>query len=111
MKTFAQYSTTILTGDSGDDYIFEIHALDADLDAIAAVYAVTRTEDDEHVVLYLGHTGDLSDRFDGHHKSECFDDNEADCLCLHRDENKRSRLRKEADLMIRYRPMCNGPKW
>jgi hypothetical protein len=111
MKTFAQYSTTTLTGDSGDEYVFEVNALDADLDAVGAVYAITRMEGDEHVVLYIGHTGNLSDRFTGHHKSECFDDNEVDCLCLHRDGNKRSRLRKETDLMIRYRPTCNGPKW
>jgi predicted GIY-YIG superfamily endonuclease len=102
---------TTLTGDSGDEYVFEVHALGADLDAVGAVYAVTRKEGNEHVVLYVGHTGDLSDRFNNHQKSECFDDNEADCLCVHRDGNKKSRLKKESDLMSRYRPTCNGPKW
>jgi hypothetical protein len=126
MKTFIQFSTitltgnsgedsttttTTLTGDSGDEYDFEVTALGADLDPVGAVYAITRMEGGEHVVLYIGHTGDLSDRFSDHHKSECFDDNDADYLCVHRDGDKESRLKKESDLMSRYRPTCNGPRW
>jgi hypothetical protein len=116
MLTFKEYITesnpritTILTGDFGKEYVFEVHALDADLHG-GAVYAVTRWEEDEHVLLYLGQTGELENRFDGHHKSECFDENDADCLCVHRDGNKESRLKKEADLMARYHPICNGPQ-
>jgi hypothetical protein len=111
MKTFAEYCTTTLTGASGHEYVFEVNAIGADLNPVAGVYAVTRRDGDQHVVLYIGHSGDLSDRFSYHHKSECFDDNGADCLCVHRDGDKESRLRKESDLMIRYRPTCNGPKW
>ena len=108
MKTFAQYTTTTLTGASGHEYDFEVSALGADLDPVGAVYAITRKDGDEHIVLYIGHTGDLSKRFDDHHKSECFDENEADCLCVHFDGNKDSRLRKESDLHAQYRPNCNG---
>jgi hypothetical protein len=111
MKTFAEYSKVTLTGASGGEYAFEVDALGADLNPVGAVYAVTRRQGDEHVVLYIGHTGDLSDRFNNHQKWECFDDNGADCLCVHRDGEKESRLKKEADLMIRYRPTCNGPRW
>jgi hypothetical protein len=111
MKTFAEYSKTTLTGASGDEYVFEVNALGADLNPVGGVYAITRRQGDEHVVLYVGHTGDLSLRFDNHQKWECFDDNGADCLCVHRDGDKNSRLKKEADLMIHYRPTCNGPKW
>jgi len=107
MLTFAQFIA--LTGHSDDEYTFEVKALDdADLEAVGAVYAITRQEDDEHVVLYVGHTGDLSDRFKRHHKTECFDENDADCLCVHQDADKRSRLKKETDLIKGYRPVCNG---
>jgi hypothetical protein len=111
MKTFAEYSKVTLTGASGDDYEFEVDALGADLNSVAGVYAITRREGDQHVVVYIGQSGDLSYRFGNHQKWECFDDNGADCICVHRDSDKDSRLKKEADLMIRYRPVCNGPKW
>jgi predicted GIY-YIG superfamily endonuclease len=106
MLTFAQF--TSLTGDSDKDYAFDVSGLDADLEAVAAVYAVTRQEDDEHVVLYVGQTGDLSDRFKAHHKAKCFADNGGNCLCIHRDGHKKSRLKKETDLVKGYRPTCNG---
>jgi hypothetical protein len=103
-------ATTTLTGDSGRKYEFEVYALDAELDAVGAVYAVTRRDGDRHVPLYFGQTGDISVRLSGHHKSECFDENDADCLCVHRDDELDSRLKKELDLMIRHHPACNGPQ-
>jgi hypothetical protein len=117
--TFSQYTTitltdesgdesttTTLTGESGEDYECEVNALDAKLEAVGAVYAVT--SGNEHVVLYVGETGDLSKRFDDHHKSECFDENKADFICVHREDNKVSRLRIESDLNSHYHPTCNG---
>lgn len=103
-------TTTTLTGDSGEQYEFEVYALDAKLDAGGAVYAVARQKGDRHVPLYFGQTKDVSVRLHGHHKSECFDENEADCLCVHREDDEDSRLKKELDLMIRYHPVCNGPQ-
>ena len=110
MLTFLEFTNTItLGGDSDDEYSFEVNALDdADLAAIGALYTVTRREDDEHVVLYVGQTGDLSDRFKRHHKAACFNQNDADCLCVHRDGRTKSRLKKESDLIKNYRPVCNG---
>ena len=100
----------MLTGDSGDEHVFEVNAFDASLAAEGAVYAITRKEGDEHVVLYIGQTGDLSKRFNDHHKSDCFDEKRADYICVHRDGNKDSRLKKESDLISRYHPSCNGPQ-
>jgi hypothetical protein len=111
MKTFAEYSKVTLTGASGDEYVFEVDALGADLNPVGALYAITHRHGDQHTVVYIGQSANLSDRFTNHQKWECFDDNGADCLCVHRDADKDSRLRKELDLMIRYRPLCNGPKW
>jgi hypothetical protein len=109
MLTFLEFSKTItLTGDSDEEYAFEVNSLEAHLDSGSGVYTVTRQDGDEHVVLYIGQTGDLSNRFTDHHKAECFDDNDADCLCVHQDGEKRSRLKKETDLISRYHPTCNG---
>jgi len=96
MKTFAEYSKTTLTGASGDEYVFEVDALGADLNPVAGVYAITRRRGDEHVVLYIEQSGNLSDRFGNHQNSDCFDDNGADCICVHRDADKKSRLKKRS---------------
>jgi hypothetical protein len=108
--THTTTATTTMTGDSGEAYEFEVYALDAKLDAVGTVYAVTRKEGKRHVPLYFGQTGDMSNRLNGHHKSECFDEKEADFLCVHRDDDRDSRLKKELDLIIRYHPTCNGPQ-
>jgi hypothetical protein len=110
IKTFREFisKTTTLTGESGHNYEFEVSALDAKLDSVGAVYVITRVQDDEHFVLYVGETGDLSNRFDNHHKAKSFEEKGGDCLCIHLDGDIKSRQKKESDLIAHYRPLCNG---
>jgi hypothetical protein len=44
MKTFAEYLKITLTGASGEEYVFEVDALGADLNPVGALYAVTRRQ-------------------------------------------------------------------
>ncbi|MGC2517256.1 MAG: hypothetical protein WA383_22260, partial [Terriglobales bacterium] len=46
----------------------------------------------------VGETGDLSTRFDDHHKADCFAQHNANCICTHGDEDEESRLAKTARL-------------
>lgn len=102
-----------LTGKSGTKYTFEVHSLDTSFRPVAAVYAITkRTPKPDgsgtHDVIYIGQTGELSDRFDSHHKASCFKSHQATSACIHQDTNEKSRLDKESDLIGAYNPPCNG---
>jgi hypothetical protein len=101
-----------LTGASGTRYQFEVYPRNQTFNAVGAVYAVTKRTlqvgQGIHDVLYIGETGDLSTRFADHHKNDCFDRHGANCICTHVDASEASRLRKEADLVAKYGPICNG---
>ena len=100
------------TGVSGSTYDFNAYPLDETFKAIGAVYFITRRyqsgDSHKHDRIYIGQTGDLSERFDNHHDADCFADNGANCVCVHADNNKQSRLKKERDLIDKYQPPCNG---
>ena len=108
----AKLGTLTLKGLSGQTFGFEVYTLDAGLEALGAVYAITLRapkEDDSysHTLIYVGETGDLSTRFDGHHKEDCFVQHDANCKCIHLDDDEDSRLAKEADLFAVYDLPCN----
>lgn len=102
-----------LKGKSGQTYEFECWPMDQSFNAVGAVYAVTRRYQDDngnwkHKVLYVGETGDLSTRFDDHHKADCFANNKANRICTHLEDDEDSRLAIEDDLIKQYDPPCNG---
>lgn len=108
----ARLGTLTLRGASGQQYVFDVYAFDTDFEALGAVYAITRRtrkEDDSysHTTIYIGETGDLSTRFDGHHKEDCFVQHDANCKCIHLDDDEDSRFAKEADLIDNLKPPCN----
>ena len=102
-----------LTGASGRKYAFSVHQWGTSFKAIGGVYAITRAESNAtggatHTVIYIGQTGDLSERFDDHHKAACFSRNKANRICVHVEANEKTRLAIEADLIKSYNPPCNG---
>lgn len=102
----------IFEGASGNSWEFNAYTMDTNFKEIGAVYFVTkRTEKSdgggEHTRIYVGQTGDLSDRFDNHHQEECFQDHNANCICVHQEDNESTRLSIEADLIENYNPPCN----
>src|SRR5216684_3308580 len=89
-------------GKSAKKYGFEVYSRETAFNHVGAVYLLTkRTAKSDgtgiHEFLYVGETGNLSTRFDNHHKQDCFDERGANCICVHRDGAEKSRLVKESD--------------
>ena len=75
----AKLGTITLKGQSGADYEFDVYTWGADFNNVGAVYYISNRYVDSdsgwtHTDIYIGQTGDLSDRFDNHHKAQCFVD-------------------------------------
>jgi len=109
----AKIGVATFTGQSGTKYDFNIYPMGTTFKEIGAVYAVTKRYKNSkggysHDIIYIGETGDLSTRFDDHHKADCFVEYEANCACVHRDDDEESRLSKEDDLVKKQNPHCNG---
>ena len=102
-------STTVtLQGRSGAKYQFEVFDWSTEFKPLGAVYAVLRHDPDGYAVLYIGQTGDLSERFDSHHKARCFDHNRKTHIGVRLTSTERDRLAIEQDLIAYYQPPCNG---
>lgn len=102
-------ATLTLTGNSGTSYEFSVYTYGRTFQAVGAVYAITRRDDEgRHAVIYVGQTGDLSERLDGHEKEPCFELFLANRTCTHEDDYEDSRRQKEADLIEKYSPRCNA---
>jgi hypothetical protein len=79
----AKLADAAFSGSTGK-YDFEVYPLGADFKNVGAVYIISRRTVDAqgkgtHTFIYIGHTGDLSERFDDHHKAQCFKKNNANC--------------------------------
>jgi len=108
----AKISDATFTGKSGTKYSFQAFPMDQAFKAVGGVYAVTRRYKNSnggysHEIIYVGQTGDLSTRFDDHHKADCFTKHKATCICVHVDDDEDSRLSKEDDLIKKHNPPCN----
>ena len=92
----AKYGTVTFTGESGKKYEFTAYSFDTEFNKSGGVYFITkRSSNDEgghsHTRIYVGQTGDLSERFDDHHKAECFSSNSANCKCIFGESNEKKR--------------------
>jgi predicted GIY-YIG superfamily endonuclease len=101
--------TIIATGASGSKYKFYVYPWGTNLKALGGVYMVLRktSQNGNHTVLYIGQTGDLSERFDNHHKKSCFDRNQKTHIAAMLESSEKKRLRIEEDLIKNYNPICN----
>lgn len=113
MQTQTKPATLELTGASGRKYAFSVHPWGTSFKPIGGVYAVTKATStasggQTHKILYIGQTGDLSERFDDHHKEPCFRRNGVTHICVHVQGDEQERLGIERDLVAAYYPPCNG---
>lgn len=105
--------TITFKGVSGTGYQCKAYDWGTQFNAVAAVYVVTyRYISDDHKtkyrVIYVGETGDLSERFENHHKADCFAEHNANTICIYRENDDDERLVIEKDLIAKYDPPCNG---
>lgn len=100
-------TTITLQGASGRTYDFDVYPWNTSFNAIGAVYAVLNQNGSNFTILYIGQTGDLSDRFDNHHKQGCFDRHNKTHIAIHPEPSESRRFDIEADLVRNYSPPCN----
>ncbi len=101
-----------LTGASGTEYDFGVCPDGESVPVVAGLYYVSaRTQNEEgkyfHSHIYIGESENVPERFNGHHKEDCFAQHNANCVSVHPDDDNQSRLNKEADLIAAYDPPCN----
>ncbi len=92
------------TGASGTQYTFTIYPLNTPFQAVGGVYLILK----QNTVLYVGQTGDFSERFDAHHKESCWRRHQADRMAVMGVSAEAQRLQIEADLIKSHNPICNG---
>jgi hypothetical protein len=112
MATETKTETIVLTGASGNKYTFYVHGLGTEFKAAGGVYAVLKAVSNQagsltYYVIYIGQTGDLSERFDNHHKADCFRRNGANRISAFCEGTEKARLAAESDLIAKYDPPCN----
>ena len=93
-------------------YKFEVYPLDTKFNCVGAVYIFTKRlvnaeNVGSHELIYIGQTESLADRIPTHEKWPCVNKNNANCICVHLDENEKSRLDKETDLRAANKTQCN----
>lgn len=108
------YKTLTLTGISGKKYVFNIYSYSdfSDLQSaflpISALYLfVLMDNNDMCSLIYLGETGDLSTRFDNHHKKSCIESRNANSICVCSLDGDSFRKAAETDLLSAYSFPCN----
>jgi len=101
-------TTITLVGRSGPKYEFYLYPWGTEFKATGGLYAVLRQDPDGYAVIYVGQTGDLSERFDDHHKAGCFTRHRKTHIAAMAEESERQRLVIEQDLIASYYPICNG---
>ncbi len=108
----ASLGTLSVSGQSGSTYDFKIYPLGTTFDPVAAVYLITKRtpvsgDGGAHIYIYIGETNDLSTRLNEHHKADCFENHNANCICIHKEDREQKRLRIKNDIYRRCQPHCN----
>ena len=111
--------TTTLKGQSGKEYIFSLYLFDTFEElksawkSIPALYLFTQRYRSNgayyHNYIYLGETGDLSTRFDNHHKEQCIKNHRPNCIGIYTNVPQEEPKRKdvEKDILLANDFPCN----
>ena len=111
--------TTTIKGESGKEYRFSLYTFERFEDVktgwkqIPALYLFSRRELSNgayyHTYLYLGETGDLSQRFHNHHKETELVQQGTNCIGLYLNvpQNEDERKLLEKDILSAYKFPCN----
>ncbi len=105
-------SQVTFVGESGKKYSFLIQPMTTLFKEIGAVYFITNRTTDEmnkviHGKIFVGETENLARQFD-HPRDPMFSRFDANCICVHLEEDKKKRLKIESDLVGNYNPPGNS---
>ena len=90
--------TVVIKGASGRTYTFWVHELGTTFNANQPpVYVVMREDPQQYVVVYIGQTGDLAERFEDHHKRSCMAKHGANRIAVQVQRDEAERLAIEND--------------
>ena len=101
-------TTVTLKGASGRTYEFDVYPWGTSFKPLGGIYTVLKKIPLNFHIQYVGQTGDLSSRFDNHHKQSHFVRNGKTHIAVHLELSESVRLSKESDLIASYNPVCNG---
>ena len=105
----ASLGTITLAGKSGSTYEFSIYNRTQEFREVGALYVMSKKNTNgKYAIIYVGQTGNLSERPLNHHKTACFDKHGADLLLIKTEDSEKRRLSIESDLVDNYNPSCNG---
>ena len=106
----AEAPTVKWEGQSGTIYPYHLFEIGTEFKQIPANYIFCKLNPSNlWTAIYIGETGDLSERFDNHHRWDCItEDYGATHICVHESsEDKKKRCAEESDLIANYDPPCN----
>jgi len=103
----AQEGRIKVIGASGRSHEFVIYPWGQKFNPVGGVYLVLKRNIGKYEILYIGQTGDLSERFDDHHKQGCFDRNAKTHIGVRVVSTEQERLAIESDLLGNYKTACN----
>lgn len=93
-------------------YDFKVFSIDEKFEPVQAVYIISRRITDRrkrghHKLICIGQTDSVTDGIKMHKKGKCIKQNEANVICLLKEEDEKNRLRIEADLREAHSVTCN----
>lgn len=98
-----------VSGKSGVTHEFEVYRWGTTFNSVGGLYLVLKKQPTgKYGLLYVGQTGDLSERFDNHHKQTSFDRHGKTHIAVKGEGAEKKRLSIESDLIQNYQPVCNG---
>lgn len=104
-------NTFSIMGKSGKTYSFLIYTLDTEFKNVGGIYVFTNrhlsNEKYTHEVIYIGKSGNISERLPNHHKAECIKRHNANCICIMQVDTESERTLIEEDLLKGNDTKCN----
>lgn len=95
-------------GASGTSYAFTVYPWGQPFQLFGAVYTVLhRVPEGRYQLLYIGQTGEMSQRFDSHHKDNCFAGYGRTHIGVHPEPADQRRRAIETDLIRAIPTVCN----
>lgn len=98
------------TGKSDRTYLHYVYPIGYTFKQVPGNYIFAKeTQPGRWTPIYAGETGDLSERFDNHHKMPCIRSQGPTHIHVHESStNAIARRAEERDIIDRWNPPCNG---